>query len=179
MAKANIELPLLEQTFDVSLTVGEAEFTISAFSVDQQDIIGVRTIENATRGWRMERIPWTDYRSITTQVSGAPLQWARHGNVVAVNPKPDVATTLKIDYRRRPNLGTLDDFDNEWHPIILALATSEGWKALLRPQLASAAIQGVPAFVQRSLANPLGQDDWETMWDDEHGIVPFDRDCTC
>lgn len=173
LAKTPIELPYLETNFSITVVEDESEYTISAYVVDPNDIIGIRSVRNSTSGWAMQRFPFADYRRISTQASAAPIRWARRGHLFVVDPSPDGNYELKIDYRKRPDTDSIGQFDNEWHETILHIATWIGWNALNEQEQARAAIEMIPATVRRAIEIPLGQDEFEALWDDQLGIYPM------
>lgn len=171
-AKCEIELPLLETTVTKTLSSGDSEYNIvSDFSL--ADVIGIRTVRNNTSGQRMSWMNFDVYRSLASQASGAPIRWSRRGNLLVVDPSPNVTTTIQLDYRKRPTASSLAQFDDEWHDTIIDLAAYIGWKALGEPEKAAAKFRLLPAFVQRALQEPTGQDVWEAQAGDRAGLEPM------
>lgn len=171
-AKCDIELPFLEDFEDVTLTSGISEYTTTVdFALPQ--IIGIRTARNQTSGQRMSWMNFDVYRSLASQASGPPVRWSRRGVIFVVDPKPNATTTVRLDYRKRPTASSLSNFDDEWFDVIIDLAVFIGWKALGEPEKAAATLRLLPAFVQRAIQEPLGQDVWEAQAGDRAALEPM------
>lgn len=172
LAKCDIELPRLESVSGNLPTVdATSEYTLTSFSeFTNNQIIGIRALRNSTSGFRMWKFGFDEYRSLSTQASGPPIRWARKGNLLAVDPKPDGVYNMIADYRRRPTAGTVE-IDSEWHEVWIDLATYLGRRALQDYEEAILVYRGLPGMIQLRLQQPLSQDDWEYQWD-EPGLVP-------
>lgn len=182
LAKSELELPRLDQINTTAQVVnGTSEYNLRnlltgsltdiANTNTLGDFIGLQLVRNDTDDIFMSRFPFADYRKISSQASGSPTRWTRKGTLLVVDPKPDDTYELRIDYRRRPRLGVVE-VDTEWQESWLQLATFIGWRALDEMQKASGVFQQLPAAVQFAVQRPLGEEEWEALWDDRLAIVP-------
>lgn len=197
LAKCRFDLPRFDEVAVITVGDGQSEVnlanTVPVFattdgfpSTDMEtqtearsqvsslgDILGILYVQNITDQWQMTRFPWREWRAIQLhQASGQPIRWARRGHVLALDPAPDTATELRIDYRRRPTLDRIE-VDGEWYETLLALGESIGWRAYGQPDLAKAALTMVPANVLNILQTPLDGNEWEAMHDEYMAVEPW------
>jgi hypothetical protein len=172
LAKCDVELPLLEETVSTFVTVSgqsEYELTSSPFTSPSQ-LLGIRFVKNLTTGVGMWRFNWDDYRRLIQQAPGQPLRWTRKGYMLALDPQPNAVYTLRFDYRRRPDLATIE-IDGEWQGALIDTATLIGARRLGMDEVATRARAGLPLAVLTEMQRPQTQEDWEMRWN-EPSLVP-------
>ena len=171
-AKSYIELPRLHQVNTIEVVADQSEYSLLNLSQDLTNLVGIRSIRNEgltsgadpTFAIRMYRFPWGEYRSLSMQARSRPVRWARHGTLLAVDPKPDNNYTLTIDYRRRPQFETVE-LDSEWHDHWINCAVYIGWGALDQYNLAQSAFAMLPQWLQQQIQTPIQEEEWEQYWD--------------
>ena len=171
MAFSELELISLETRSTLHLIEDQSEYTLTNFPDGFEDLLGIRSIRNSTDSWRMKRFPWLDYRTISTQSEGRPSAWARHGVLLAVDPKPDAACTILVDWRRKPRPGIIE-VGSQWQEVLVGLGAYYGAQALGESALAKNFFSTLPATIQLRTQVPMNEAEWEAMWDDELGLVP-------
>lgn len=164
LAKTELEFPFLEtQSTLLILNEGQASYDLEAIGLT--DVLGIRSLRNTTDSIKMRRIPFKDFRAISTQASGSPSIWTRRGNTLFVDCLPDERKETLMDYRRLPQPDTVD-FDSEWHNTIIDIASIYGWRSLQKYDNAIQITKLLPQVVQFRLATPLAQQDFEVELDD-------------
>lgn len=156
----------------LSTVSGQSEYSLISVLPPATNVIGIRVIRNTSQGVMMQRFPWYEYRSLSQQAQGQPLRWARFGYVLAFDPQPNDVYEIIIDYRRQPQLNTVEipsQFQNDW----ITVAEWIGWKALMKPANAQAAFALLPQNLQRLVSQPMDRDEWESMWDTNQVIAPW------
>jgi hypothetical protein len=139
------------------------------------DIVGIFSIRNDTTGVKVRRFPWQEYRSLNQQAQGPPMRWARWGYNLALDPQPDDAYDMLIDYRRNPQRG-VTEIPNRFQEDWLHLAESMGWQSLMKPERAVQAFGRITANLQSMLSMVLDQDQFESTWDQDQVIAPIGMD---
>lgn len=170
MAKSDIELTPLETNKTFTCTTGVDQYSVRT-DLAITDFIGIRYVRNNTTNIGLERFTFREFRQISGQSQAPPVRWSRHGDLFVLDPIPDSAAVLLIDYRREPTLGVLE-FGGTWLEPLLRLTTHIAWNAYQEPEMAQAQYRMLPAWMQIRLATPLTEAEWEAMWDDNLGMEP-------
>lgn len=160
LAKTDLEFPLLDVTRVTSaLTADTSEFVWTSSPVTLVAPLGIHHVTNNVTGQLMQWFNWTEYRSLVGQATGSPVRWSRFGNKIAVDPQPVTGflDTLRIDYRTRPTTNILSQFDDEWHEVIIEIASYLGLKSLKQFTQAKEVMAGLPQVIQIQLAQPTSE----------------------
>jgi hypothetical protein len=167
----------LDQTFTFNTVSGQAEYSENNIIPPLTNVIGIKDIRNNTTQVSCRRFPWTEYRSLNQQAVEAPLRWARFGYVLALDPKPGDGGPyeIQIDYRMQPQFG-ITQVPNWCQEDWITLAEAIGWKALMKPDRAQAAMQSLPPSLALNEAQLLDRDRWESMNDTSQTIAPMGFD---
>lgn len=172
IARCEIECPRLDAVVHLFTQVGVAEYSLLAAPwSNPNNIIGLRLLKNVSSGinLRLFRFDFDEYRSLSSQASGPPTQWARHGTTLAFDPVPDQIYDIQVDYRRRPAAQTVE-VDSEYQTILIDLAIYLGFRRLQEWSKAQAHFSLLPAWLQVRLQQPLTEQDWEKQWDEPQAI---------
>lgn len=161
-------------SFPITTVAGQSEYGLLSILPPATNIIGIRDMRNNTEGVKMVRFDWQEYRSLNQQAQSAPLRWARNGYTLAFDPQPDDQGpyTIFMDYRRNPQRG-VSELPNRFQDDWITVAEWVAWKALLKTERSAAAFALLPGHLQQMLANPMDQDQWEAMYDQDLRIVPL------
>jgi hypothetical protein len=172
IAQSVTEIPALEQseTFDTVAT--QAEYNLNSLAPALTNIMGIRQLRNDTTGIKMLRFPFTEYRTLTEQPSGAPVRWARKGPLIAFDLIPDDEYTIRIDFRRRPVFGNVE-LESEWHEDWIKLAEFYAWSALNQESRANSVFMQLPPLLQQAIQQPLAQEGFDSLWDTDLAIIPI------
>jgi len=119
--------------------------------------------ETNAREVRKTSIKVLDRAAYTT---GQPSKYARFADTLELDPTPDGIYTLKLRYRRRPNIltsGAYPLLNREWDEVLVVLSTIKGYEGLEQPEKAGAA---------RNLLGPLldKRKDMEVLEDEDSEI---------
>ena len=80
-------------------------------------------------------------KRVQTNVTGFPVEYARFGTDLELDPTPDGAYTLRIRYRKRPNelsAGNATGLSREWDEVLTTMTVAKGFEALEQWEKASA-----------------------------------------
>lgn len=167
----------LDQTFSFTTVSGQSQYSEVEIIPPLTNVIGIKDIRNDTTEVSCRRFPWTEFRSLSQQASGPPLRWARFGYVIALDPQPDDGGpyTILIDYRMQPQFG-VTQIPNWCQEDWITVAEWIGWKALMKPDRASAALSMLPAALALNVQQVLDRDRWESMMDTAQVIAPVGFD---
>ncbi len=173
MASIVSECEDLDNTFSFFTIDGQSQYSETQIIPPLTNVIGIKDMRNNTVQVSMRRFPWNEFRSLNQQAPGPPLRWARWGNTIALDPKPDAGGPweILIDYRTQPIFGTVM-VPNWVQEYWITYAEHVGWKALMKPDRAQSAFQILPAQLQVQLSQIMDRDRWESMMDDDQTIAP-------
>lgn len=164
----------LDQTFSFQTVSGQSQYNEVSILPPLTNVIGIRDVRNDTTQVVCRRFPWQEFRSLNQQAPGPPLRWTRYGYTLAFDPQPDDdgPYTILIDYRMQPQFGIvqLPTWTQEYW-----ITTAEwiGWKALMKPDRAQAALQLLPQTIAAGVQQPMDRDRWESMNDTDQVIAPI------
>jgi hypothetical protein len=163
----------LDQTFSFTTVNGQSQYDEVSIIPPLTNVIGIKDVRNDTTQVSCRRFPWTEFRSLSQQASGPPLRWARFGYTLALDPQPDSdgPYTISISYRMQPLFG-VTQLPNWCQEDWITVAEWIGWKALMKPDRASAAVSMLPASLAMNVQQPLDRDRWESMNDTSQVIAP-------
>jgi hypothetical protein len=163
----------LDQTFSFTTVNGQSQYDEVSIIPPRTNVIGIKDVRNDTTQVSCRRFPWTEFRSLSQQASGPPLRWARFGYTLALDPQPDSdgPYTISISYRMQPLFG-VTQLPNWCQEDWITVAEWIGWKALMKPDRASAAVSMLPASLAMNVQQPLDRDRWESMNDTSQVIAP-------
>lgn len=167
----------LDQTFSFQTVDGQSEYDEVSIIPPLTNVIGIRDIRNDTTQVSLRRFPWVEFRSLNQQAPGAPLRWTRFGYTLAFDPQPDAGGpyTISIDYRMQPLFG-VTQLPNWCQEDWITVAEWIGWKALMKPDRAQAAVAMLPAALAMNVQQTLDRDRWESMYDTAQVIAPMGFD---
>jgi len=167
----------LDQTFTFQTVDGQSEYDEVSIIPPLTNVIGIKDVRNDTTEISCRRFPWTEFRSLSQQASGSPLRWARFGYTIALDPQPnsDGPYTISINYRMQPQFG-LTQLPNWCQEDWITVAEWIGWKALMKPDRANAAVSMLPRSLAINVQQPLDRDRWESMNDTAQVIAPVGFD---
>lgn len=133
--------------------------------------LGTTPLPRDTNKIKMSRLRWRDYRQLSGQSRSAPVQWTRNGELLALDPRPDSAYPVLVDYRREPLLSVWETPPAHTETL-LRLGLHNFWLAQQEYEQAGAVFKMLPLMIQRKLQNPQDMAEWEAAWDDELGFSP-------
>jgi len=172
LARCDIELTRLDATKTSKLVTGQSIYTMDKTTeLNLQDLIGIYRIRNDTSNWLMRYFPWEEFRELHTQSDSSPTRWAREGDRIAFDPKPEKTYDITIDYRRGPT-STQIIVDESMRENLVLLTTSIGWTALQEHNLARANFSALPMWLQSRLQVYLGDNQWSMKESDDVGFKP-------
>lgn len=167
----------LDQTFSFQTVDGQSEYDEVSIIPPLTNVIGIRDIRNDTTQVSCRRFPWTEFRSLSQQAPGPPLRWTRFGYTLAFDPQPDSEGpyTILIDYRMQPLYG-VTQIPNWCQEDWITVAEWIGWKALMKPDRAQAALAQIPAGLAINVQQVMDRDRWESHYDTDQVIAPVGFD---
>lgn len=167
----------LDQTFTFQTVSGQSVYDEVSIIPPLTNVIGIKDMRNDTTQVSMRRFPWTEFRSLNQQAVEAPLRWARFGQSIALDPQPGDGGpyTILIDYRMQPQFG-ITQVPNWIQEYWITVAEWIGWKALMKPDRAQAALSLLPTSLALNIQQPLDRNRWESMYDTDQVIAPIGFD---
>lgn len=182
-AKCWLDNTDFDETSTFYTNSGQAEYGLDSVVAAITDIIGIECVTSQDDTlttpviFKMQRFPWQEYRALSQLGSGQPSQWTRRGTTMAFSPEPDDSYLITVDYRRMPQQGVIeiDPGSQEW---LLKVATWVGWSALQQSDRATEVLRELPSTVQALFQQPLSQNQWEAMADQDLRLLPMGFDET-
>lgn len=172
LARSIIDMPELDDIHaEWPITEDVAEYDTRTTYPSLNNVVGIYSIRHNGSGYRLRRFPWHEYRSLVNQGSASPTRWTRRGYHLAFDPKPSATDTVKIDFRRRPQMDVLET-PSEWHEDLIKLAVAIGWGAMAEHDRAKEVLAEVPALLLQAFQMPLSQEQWEAYYDDDLSFIP-------
>lgn len=176
LARSTIDMPELEDIHhEFDITEDFPEYDLRTTSPTIVDAVGIFAIKNNSTGLKMVRFPYREFLAISTQASAQPVRWARRGYHLALDPNPSETITVRIDYRRRPQMDTMET-PSEWQADLIRMAVINAWAALGEHERVRSMMIELPMEIQRAIQSPLTQEQWEAYYDDDLALVPMDWD---
>lgn len=131
----------LEETGTLNLESGENQVVLSP-QLGAGRVWTILHLADRTNERRLRRQDARDFDDmVRTGSSGPPLEYCRFGDTLEIWPTADQAYTLNVRYRKRPAelaAGGAHLLGREWDEVLIALAVTKGWEALVQTEKAAA-----------------------------------------